>query len=693
MMWVVAILTMLVGSILAVRADRREADAGLLLDRPHRLPAHRPARRPGGRARSATDEITSLQAVLFYLATYGPATIGAFAIVTLVRDAGGEATSFAKWAGLGKRSPLVAGAFGFFLLSMAGIPLTAGFIGKWAVFRSRCRPGAWPVVLAAILSSIISVFFYVRLILLMFFTRPECRDGDGGDGGGGVATATRTEIATVTSRRCSPRRPSRSASLLTLLLGIVPGPVLDLAGGCRTIHQVNSDRRGSGASRHRPGARGAAARSAGAGREGALRARAEPVPVRHRGGLPPARRRRQAVPARCWCCSPPRPATTRTPTTCVTAACVVEITHVGSLYHDDVMDEAALRRGADSANARWDNLVAILTGDFLFAKSSELTARLGADAVRIQAETFTRLVEGQILETVEPGPDEDPLEHYLEVVAGKTGSLIATSARYGARFGGAPAGGRGGAGGVRRDRRLRLPALRRHPRRRLRLGRVRQDPRHRPARGRAHAAGADGPGLHRPRRRPAPRAARRPTSPTTTCHAEALALLRAHPAMDEARAYVVARADEAKARSPSCPTARSAPPSRPSPTSSRSAPPDADRRKWPPRDADSPDGLRGRLGPCGPLAPGRWRPAGHLRPSSMRVWRRHLRRVSVRRPSASSGQPQLAAAVVGGLEGEDRQRDPDQDEADPAAGGHVLAEPRRRARTAGSGRGTAAARG
>ena len=84
----------------------------------------------------------------------------------------------------------------------------------------------------------------------------------------------------------------------------------------------------------------------------------------------------------------------------ITAACVVEITHVGSLYHDDVMDEAALRRGADSANSRWDNHVAILTGDFLFAKSSELTAQLGADAVRIQAETFTRLVEGQILETV-----------------------------------------------------------------------------------------------------------------------------------------------------------------------------------------------------------------------------------------------------------------------------------------------------
>jgi heptaprenyl diphosphate synthase len=121
----------------------------------------------------------------------------------------------------------------------------------------------------------------------------------------------------------------------------------------------------------------------------------------------------------------------------VTAACVVELTHLASLYHDDVMDEAALRRGADSANARWDNHIAILTGDFLFSKSSELTAELGADAVRIQAQTFTKLVEGQILETVEPGPDEDPLAHYLDVVAGKTGSLIATSARYGAMFSGA----------------------------------------------------------------------------------------------------------------------------------------------------------------------------------------------------------------------------------------------------------------
>ena len=123
----------------------------------------------------------------------------------------------------------------------------------------------------------------------------------------------------------------------------------------------------------------------------------------------------------------------------VTAACVVELTHLGSLYHDDVMDEAELRRGAESANARWDNHVSILAGDWLFSKSSELTAELGPEAVRIQATTFGRLVEGQILETVQPSEGEDVLDHYLRVVQGKTGSLIATSARYGAMFGGASA--------------------------------------------------------------------------------------------------------------------------------------------------------------------------------------------------------------------------------------------------------------
>ena len=122
----------------------------------------------------------------------------------------------------------------------------------------------------------------------------------------------------------------------------------------------------------------------------------------------------------------------------VRAALVVELTHVASLYHDDVMDEARLRRGSASANARWGNSVAILVGDFLFARASEVVAELGPDYVRLQARTFARLVQGQIAETVGPN-GTDPLEHYLGVVADKTGSLIAASAEFGGMVAGAPA--------------------------------------------------------------------------------------------------------------------------------------------------------------------------------------------------------------------------------------------------------------
>jgi heptaprenyl diphosphate synthase len=120
----------------------------------------------------------------------------------------------------------------------------------------------------------------------------------------------------------------------------------------------------------------------------------------------------------------------------ITAAAVVELIHLATLYHDDVMDSATMRRGAESANSRWDNTVAILTGDFLFAHASRLVADLGPDAVRIIAETFAELVTGQMRETRGPRADEDPVEHYLTVIAEKTGSLIATAGRYGGMFSG-----------------------------------------------------------------------------------------------------------------------------------------------------------------------------------------------------------------------------------------------------------------
>jgi heptaprenyl diphosphate synthase len=121
----------------------------------------------------------------------------------------------------------------------------------------------------------------------------------------------------------------------------------------------------------------------------------------------------------------------------VRAALVVELTHVASLYHDDVMDEAELRRGAPSANKRWENSIAILTGDFIFARASAIVATLGTDFVRFQADTFARLVSGQLDELAGPAPGADPVAHHLKVVSDKTASLIAASARFGAQVAGA----------------------------------------------------------------------------------------------------------------------------------------------------------------------------------------------------------------------------------------------------------------
>jgi heptaprenyl diphosphate synthase len=123
----------------------------------------------------------------------------------------------------------------------------------------------------------------------------------------------------------------------------------------------------------------------------------------------------------------------------VRAALVVELTHVASLYHDDVMDEAELRRGAPSANKRWDNSLAILAGDFIFARASSIVATLGPEYVGVQADTFARLVTGQMMEFAGPGPASDRVAHHLQVVADKTASLIATSARFGGMVAGASA--------------------------------------------------------------------------------------------------------------------------------------------------------------------------------------------------------------------------------------------------------------
>ena len=121
------------------------------------------------------------------------------------------------------------------------------------------------------------------------------------------------------------------------------------------------------------------------------------------------------------------------------AAQAVEMTHLASLYHDDVMDDAKLRRGVPAAQTVWNNSVAILAGDLLFARASSLVSGMGEEAILLQAQTFERLCLGQLHETVGPQPEDEPIAHYIQVLADKTGALIATAARMGVMFGEGPA--------------------------------------------------------------------------------------------------------------------------------------------------------------------------------------------------------------------------------------------------------------
>lgn len=201
-MWGVAIVTMLGGAIVAVtQTDVKRllayssiAHAGFIL---------------AGVIATTPEGISS---VLFYLAAYSFVTLGAFSVVTLVRDAGGEATHLSKWAGLGRRSPLVAAVFAVFLLAFAGIPLTSGFAGKFAVFKAAADGGAGPLVVIGVISSAIAAFFYIRVIVLMFFSEP------------------RTEGPSV-----AVPSPLTSAAIaigvaVTIVLGVAPQYFLDLAG-------------------------------------------------------------------------------------------------------------------------------------------------------------------------------------------------------------------------------------------------------------------------------------------------------------------------------------------------------------------------------------------------------------------------------------------------------------------------------
>ena len=153
---------------------------------------------------------SGLNASIFYLLTYGISTIGAFAIVTLVRDSGGEITDLNRWAGLAKRSPLIAGVFALFLLTFAGIPLTAGFIAKFSIFSAAFENGGMWLVLFGVMSSAIAAFFYIRVIVLMFFREPA------EDSTSVIIPSIFTQITIAIS------------AALTILIGVFPQPLLNL---------------------------------------------------------------------------------------------------------------------------------------------------------------------------------------------------------------------------------------------------------------------------------------------------------------------------------------------------------------------------------------------------------------------------------------------------------------------------------
>ncbi|HHV21793.1 MAG TPA: NADH-quinone oxidoreductase subunit NuoN [Propionibacterium sp.] len=207
---VIALLTMIIGTIFAItQTDIKRllayssiAHAGFILVAIVGAAQAETGTGPG--------QLTSVGAVLFYLAAYGMATVGAFAIVTMVRNDGGEVNSIAAWAGLGRKSPGLAAAFALFLLSFAGIPLTSGFIGKWAVFAAAWNGGYGWLVVVAVIVSLVAAYIYLRVIMTMFFTAPV-------DDTRVVTPSWMTSAVVIVG--CA----------VTVILGILPGPLLDVA--------------------------------------------------------------------------------------------------------------------------------------------------------------------------------------------------------------------------------------------------------------------------------------------------------------------------------------------------------------------------------------------------------------------------------------------------------------------------------
>ena len=206
--WVIAVATMLIGSVVAIA----QTDIKRMLA--YSSVAHAGFALVGFSGAymgvEGSDVVTSISSVLFYMLAYGLATIGAFAVVMVVRDSVGETTELSRWAGLGRRSPWLAGAVTVYMLSFMGIPLTAGFIGKWAVFTAGWAGGTWPLVVIAVLLSAVAAVFYLRVIVLMYFSDPV---------GEGPTIALPSILTTVVIAL---------TVIGTIVLGVLPGVAIDV---------------------------------------------------------------------------------------------------------------------------------------------------------------------------------------------------------------------------------------------------------------------------------------------------------------------------------------------------------------------------------------------------------------------------------------------------------------------------------
>ena len=343
-----------------------------------------------GVAAATKDGISSS---IFYLLAYGFTSLGAFAVVMLIRSGDGEANDLGQWQGLAKRAPVLAGTFAFLLFALAGIPITSGFTGKFAVFSAAIGGNATFLVVVAL------VTVGDRSLLLREDRGVDVLSGATGRGtrrrawvspdlrGSGRGRGRHAHAGHLSAARAGPGAGGGAVRLRQLTMSATSAlPMSSIAG---LDHVDPALERG--------------VRAQIADVEGLLReAIKSDYPFvtetsRHLVEAGGKRFRPLVVLLAARLGDPNAPGV-------VPAAVAIELTHLSTLYHDDVMDEAGLRRGAESANMRWTNTVAILTGDFLFARASEIAADLGTEPTRILARTIAVCARGRSERPWGPGP-------------------------------------------------------------------------------------------------------------------------------------------------------------------------------------------------------------------------------------------------------------------------------------------------